>query len=88
MRPASSPRARGRCRARRSSWRDPPAGGPRTSGSTSLNGGQTWTTTPPTLQAKTVITGLTPVTTVEFRYRAVLKDGADNWSEPVSLTVS
>jgi hypothetical protein len=42
---------------------------------------------PPTLQAKTTLDGLTPVSTVEFRYRAVIKGGAQNWSAPISVVV-
>jgi hypothetical protein len=38
-------------------------------------------------QAKTSIAGLTPGSSAEFKYRAVTKTGADDWSTAVSLTV-
>ncbi len=41
----------------------------------SLDGGKTWVTAPPSLQAKTVVTGLPSGTAVQFRYRAVTKTG-------------
>ena len=53
----------------------------------STDGGKTWVTAPPSLQAKTVITGLPAGSTVQFRYRAVTKTGAADWSQPVSLLV-
>ncbi len=53
----------------------------------SADGGKTWVVLPPTLQAKTSVTGLAPGAVVEFKYRAVTKAGADDWSAPVSLTV-
>jgi hypothetical protein len=51
----------------------------------STDGGKTWVTAPPTLQAKTTVAGLVPGATVQFKYRAVTKTGGANWSEPVSL---
>lgn len=54
---------------------------------TSTDGGKTWVTAPPSLQAKTVITGLPAGTTAQFRYRAVTRTGAADWSQPVSLLV-
>ena len=53
----------------------------------SADGGKTWVTLPPTLQAKTNVGGLQSATTVEFKYRAVTKTGATDWSAPVSLVV-
>jgi hypothetical protein len=53
----------------------------------STDGGKTWVTAPVTLQAKTVVTGLTAGTTVQFRYRPVTKAGEGNWTQPVSLLV-
>jgi hypothetical protein len=53
----------------------------------STDGGATWMTAPPSLQAKTVVTGLKAGTTVQFRYRGIVKGGAENWSQPVSLLV-
>ena len=53
----------------------------------SVDGGKTWIPVPPTLQAKTTVSGLQPGSTVQFRYRAVTKAGAADWSQPVSLMV-
>jgi hypothetical protein len=53
----------------------------------SPDAGKTWLPLPPTLQAKTSTTGLTPATTYLFRYRWVSKGGAADWSQPVSLVV-
>jgi hypothetical protein len=54
----------------------------------SVDGGKTWVMSPSTLQAKTVVTGLTPGATVQFRYRPVTKAGEGNWSQVVSLMVT
>jgi hypothetical protein len=51
------------------------------------DGGKTWTAVLPTLQAKTAIPGLPVATTVPFRFRAVTKWGAGDWSLPTSLLV-
>ena len=53
----------------------------------SADGGKTWVAAPSTLQAKTTVIGLAAGTTVQFRYRAVTKDGEGDWSQPVSLLV-
>ncbi len=53
----------------------------------SVDGGKTWVAATPTLQAKTVITGLPAGTTVQFRYRGVTKTGVVDWSAPISLLV-
>ena len=53
----------------------------------SADGGKTWTAAPPTLQAKTTLTGLAPGAICLFRYRAVTKRGATDWSQPMSLVV-
>jgi hypothetical protein len=42
---------------------------------------------PPTLQAKTSVAGLMPGSTAEFKYRAVTRTGAEDWSPAVSLTI-
>jgi hypothetical protein len=47
-----------------------------------------WTNAPSTLQAKTVIVGLTSATTYYFRCRPILKTGESAWSQVVSLVVS
>jgi hypothetical protein len=52
------------------------------------DGGKTWTPVPPTLQARTSITGLPVGTTVQFRYRSVTKTGASDWSQATSLLVT
>lgn len=49
--------------------------------------GKTWIDLPPTLQAKTTLTGQTTGATLEFRYRWVLKTGASDWHAPVTLVV-
>jgi hypothetical protein len=49
--------------------------------------GKTWATLPPTLQAGTAVAGLVPGAIVQFRYRAVTKTGASDWSAPVSMIV-
>ena len=51
------------------------------------DGGKTWTTVLPTLQAKTSIPGLPVATTVLFRFRAVTKAGAGDWSLQTSFLV-
>jgi hypothetical protein len=53
----------------------------------SSDGGKTWVDAPPTLQAKMTISGLPAGVTVLFRYRAVTKTGADDWSAPITFTV-
>jgi hypothetical protein len=51
----------------------------------STDGGKTWIAMPPTIQAKTTLDGLTPGSTVQFRYRAVTKAGAGDWSQPTAI---
>jgi hypothetical protein len=51
----------------------------------STDGGKTWVALPPTLQARTTVTGLTPGSSAQFRYRAVTKAGAADWSLPITL---
>ena len=51
------------------------------------DGGKTWTSVLPTLQAKTEIPGLPVATTVQFRFRAVTKEAAGDWSQPTALLV-
>lgn len=53
----------------------------------SADAGKTWQAMPPTLQAKTSVTGLSAGTTYSFRYRSVTKAGASDWSAPVSTVV-
>jgi hypothetical protein len=51
------------------------------------DGGKTWTPLPGTLQAKTLVTGLPAATSVQFRYRAVIRTGEGDWSQPITLLV-
>jgi hypothetical protein len=53
----------------------------------SSNGGSTWVTAAPTLQAKTTITGLPVATTCQFRFRSVTKAGASDWSQVITIVV-
>jgi hypothetical protein len=53
----------------------------------SSDGGTTWTAAAPTLQARTVVPALKAGTTIAFRYRPIVKGGAANWSQVVSLLV-
>ncbi len=53
----------------------------------SVDGGKTYVSVPTSLQAKTTINGLTPLTTVLVRHRAVKKAGPQDWSQPVSVNV-
>jgi hypothetical protein len=53
----------------------------------SLDGGKTWVTEPVTLQAKTVVEGLTPGASALFRYRPVTKQGEGDWSQSVALII-
>lgn len=53
----------------------------------SVDGGKTWTTLPPTTQAKTTITGLNPGVSVIVQHRAVTGTGPTNWSLAQPLLV-
>jgi hypothetical protein len=53
----------------------------------SSDGGKTWTELPPTLQAKTTVSGVPAGTNGEFRFRALTKEGQGDWSQPVALLV-
>jgi hypothetical protein len=53
----------------------------------STDGGKTWISLPSSLQAKTTITGLTPLTAVMVRHRAVTKTGPQDWSAAVTAVV-
>jgi hypothetical protein len=53
----------------------------------SSDGGKTWQILPATLQAKTIVPGLQPGSSLMFRYRSVVKTGAADWSQPVTLIV-
>jgi hypothetical protein len=49
--------------------------------------GKTWITVPSTPYAKTIITGLTPLTTYEFRVSLTDKNGQGAWSQTLSFLV-
>ena len=53
----------------------------------STDGGKTWVNAPGTMQAKTVITGLTPGATIQFRYRSLTRIGEGDWSQVASLII-
>jgi hypothetical protein len=53
----------------------------------SVDAGKTWVDWPATVQAKTIITGLTPGVTAEFRYQPVSKTGEGDWSQTVSMVI-
>jgi hypothetical protein len=53
----------------------------------STDGGKTWAFAPGTLQAKTTIAGFTPGSSVQFKYRPVLKAGDGDWSQTVTIIV-
>ena len=53
----------------------------------SVDGGKTWVGVPHTLQARTTVTGLPTLTTVQFRYFATVKEGEGTWSQPISILV-
>jgi len=53
----------------------------------SLDGGKTWVEASPSLQAKQTVVGLPVGTSVQFRYRAVVKTGPLDWSPPLALLV-
>jgi hypothetical protein len=53
----------------------------------SLDGGKTWVAAATTLQARTVVSALPVATSVTFRARAVIKGGAADWCQPLSLVV-
>jgi hypothetical protein len=48
---------------------------------------KTWTTLPPTLQAKTGVSGLTVATLYYFRVQVLLMTGEGDWGQVVSLVV-
>jgi hypothetical protein len=54
---------------------------------TSTDGGKTWTLASSTLQSKTSLSGLAAGTTVMFRYRAIVKGGEGEWSQPIAFLV-
>jgi hypothetical protein len=55
----------------------------------SLDGGKTWLPSPQpfTNNTRVTVTGLTPGTTVWFRYRWTFKGATGDWSQPISIMV-
>jgi hypothetical protein len=51
------------------------------------NGGATWIVLPPTTQARTTLSGLTPQSTIELKFRAVTPTGVEDWSQPIPFLV-
>ena len=49
--------------------------------------GVNWTDQKPTKKRKTLITGLTRLSTVYFRHRLNIKDVPQAWSQPVNIVV-
>jgi hypothetical protein len=45
----------------------------------------TWTDLPPTIHAKTTVTGLTPATVYAFRFRSLTAAGLSEWSTVVTI---
>ena len=66
-----------------------PSAGPRSSyeWSYSADGGKTWVEAPATVQAKTIVTGLTAGSSVQFCCRTVTTKGQGDWCAPVSVVV-
>lgn len=53
----------------------------------SADGGVNWLPMPPTLRASTALEGLTPGTTVMFKYRSLTSKGVSDWSAAITATV-
>jgi type II secretory pathway pseudopilin PulG len=53
----------------------------------STDGRKTWIDLRRTGQSTTVVPGLTPGTTVFFRYRTLTKKGTSDWSDPIAYLV-
>jgi hypothetical protein len=53
----------------------------------STDGGKTWVEAAPSLQAKTTISGLPVGSTLAFRFRAVVKSGPEDWSQPINVVI-
>jgi len=53
----------------------------------STDGGKTWQLAPSTVQSRTRMIGLTPGSTVLFRFRAVTRKGESDWSDPLTFIV-
>ena len=53
----------------------------------SADGGKTWTSIPPTLQARTTVVGLPVGVTCSFRHRALTRTGEGDWGQTVTHVV-
>ena len=53
----------------------------------SVDAGKTWIRMPATLQSRTSLSGVAPLTTVQVRYRAITKSGEGDWSQAISVLV-
>jgi hypothetical protein len=53
----------------------------------SADGGKTWTSLPPTLQARTTVVGLPVGVTCSFRVRALTRTGEGDWSQTITYLV-
>jgi len=53
----------------------------------STDGGKTWTVVATTNSTKTLVQGLTPATTVSFRYRTTVKNVTSEWSQAIGVLV-
>lgn len=51
----------------------------------SIDGGATWLAMPPTIQSSTTLLGLTPGSSVMFKYRCVTRRGVSGWSHAITL---
>jgi hypothetical protein len=51
----------------------------------SIDGGATWLTMPPTIQSSTSLLGLTPGSSVMFKYRCVTRRGVGAWSHAITV---
>jgi hypothetical protein len=54
----------------------------------SSDGGKTWVTIPGTNIAKTLVQGLTPATTIIFRYRTTFQNVVSDWKQTPGIVVS
>ncbi len=53
----------------------------------SIDGCETWTAMPSTLQSWTTLSGVPVMTTVHLQYRALTQDGYGEWSRIIALVV-
>jgi hypothetical protein len=53
----------------------------------SADGGKTWTSLPPTLQARTTVAGLPVGVTCSFRVRALTRTGEGDWGQTITYLV-